>query len=66
MNRIGFMVSDQEEGEQQDLGYVESQPGQVEEHWTDDLGDFFFRNLMGFCMVYGFFAAVRDMIKSLF
>ena len=66
MNRIGFMVSDQETDQYEEPGYADTQSAPAQEHWTDDLGDFFFRNLMGFCMVYGFFAAVRDMIKSLF
>ena len=64
--KVGFDVSDQEEDQQQELGYAESQPVQAEEHWSDDLGDFFFRNLMGFCMVYGFYTAIRDLIRSVF
>ena len=65
MNRFGFMVSDQEEDEQQELGYAESQPVQAEEHWTDGMGDFLFTSCVRFCMVYGLYAAVRDLIRSL-
>ena len=65
MNRIGFMVSDQDSEEQEDQGYAESQQVNEEESWTDGLGDFFFRNLVGFFLVYGMFAAVRDLVESL-
>jgi hypothetical protein len=63
MNKIGFDVSEQEEDvQQEELGYVESQPVLAEEHWTDDLGDFFFQSAVRFCMVYGAFSALRDLL----
>ncbi len=65
MNRIGFMVSDQETEQPEERGFAEPQHVQDEEHWTDGLGNFFFRNLVGFFMIYGFFAAVRDLISLL-
>ena len=65
MNRIGFMVSDQDSEEQEDQGYAESLGVHEEESWTDGLGDFLFQSVVRFCMVYGLFAAVRDLVRSL-
>ena len=64
--KVGFDVSDQESEHPEEQGYAEPQLASAEEHWTDDLGDFFFRNLVGFCMIYGLFAAIRDLIRSVF
>ena len=64
--KVGFDVSDQETDSQEEQGYADTQTAPDEEHWSDDLGDFFFRNLVGFCMIYGFYAAIRDLIRSVF
>ena len=64
--KVGFDVSDQETEQNDEQGYADTQTAPDEEHWFDDLGDFIFRNLVGFCMIYGIFAAIRDLIRCIF
>ena len=63
MNRIGFDVSDEIHSEDIDVGHAE---GVDAAHWSDGLGEYIFESWIKFCIVYGMFAAIRDLLKSVF
>ncbi|NQU68385.1 MAG: hypothetical protein HQ510_10615 [Candidatus Marinimicrobia bacterium] len=69
MKQFGFEVTDTE-----DVTEAEVELGMVEElhteenteHWTDGMGEYFFETFVKFCVVYGGYAAIRDLVRSLF
>ncbi|MBT4400896.1 MAG: hypothetical protein HOD37_15555 [Bacteroidetes bacterium] len=59
---IGFDVSGESEAEQ-GIGFAE---GSETEHWSEELPEYFLGAWMKFCLVYGIYASVRDLVMSLF
>ena len=63
MNRIGFDIPENVDRDEVEVGFAEESHS---EHWSDGFGEFVFEALVKFCMVYGFFAGFRDMLRSFF
>ncbi len=69
MKQFGFEVSDTEEVTEQEMGLgvvEELHTEENTEHWTDGMGEYFVDTLIRFCVVYGGYAAIRDLVESLF
>ncbi len=69
MKQFGFEVSDTEEVTEAEveLGMVEElHTEENTEHWTDGMGEYFFETFLRFCVIYGGYAAIRDLVRSLF
>ena len=60
--QVGFEISGEDEQDIQ-VGDVNSV---IHEHWTDELGEYFFTSWTRFCLIYGIFSSMRDLILSLF
>ncbi|MBT7094938.1 MAG: hypothetical protein HN936_16950 [Bacteroidetes bacterium] len=61
--RIGFEVN-QEDAVEPEVGVA--MPDESEPAWHEGLPDYFLELWLKFAIVYGTFAAVRDLIRSIF
>ncbi len=59
--QIGFNVSG-EEDQEVEVGLADSIQT---EHWAADLPEYFFNAWTRFCLVYGIFASIRDLILTM-
>ncbi len=69
MKQFGFEVSDTEEVTEAEMGLgvvEELRAEENTEHWTDGMGEYFVDTVIRFCVVYGGYAAIRDLVESLF
>ena len=69
MKQFGFEVSDKEEVTEAEMGLgvvEELRAEENTEHWTDGMGEYFFETFLRFCVIYGGYAAIRDLVRSLF
>jgi len=69
MKQFGFEVSDTEDVTEAEmgLGVVEAlHTEENTEHWTDGMGENFFETFLRFCIIYGAFASIRDLVGSIF
>ena len=69
MKQFGFEVSDTEEvtGQEMGLGVAEEiSTEENTEHWADGMGEYFFETFLRFCVIYGGYAAIRDLVGSIF
>jgi hypothetical protein len=61
MEKIGFAVSDLEI-EDVEVGSAEVGLVEQEAHWASGLPEYFFETWLKFCIVYGTFSAVKDLL----
>ncbi|MBT3423833.1 MAG: hypothetical protein HN921_09145 [Bacteroidetes bacterium] len=61
--RIGFQLPDAEEVEPEIGAAI---PDESESPWHQGLFDYFFELWLKFAIVYGSYAAIRDLIQSIF
>jgi hypothetical protein len=61
--RIGFEVN-QEDTAEPEVGVA--MPDESDSPWHSGLSDYFFELWLKFAIVYGTFAAIRDLIRSIF
>ena len=62
--RIGFDVSGGEDHEESEVGAAI--PADNESPWYDGFGEYMFELWIKFAIVYGSYAAIRDLVRSLF
>ncbi|NQU68606.1 MAG: hypothetical protein HQ510_11740 [Candidatus Marinimicrobia bacterium] len=68
MKQFGFEVTDKEVTEAEvELGVAEEICTEEKaEHWADGMGEYFFETFLRFCVIYGGYAAIRDLVGSIF